>query len=105
MSKAIICGPLLCVAEYFIGFIDFNEAGFRSLLFVGIRMVLFGKMAIRFFHLIVGCTPGYTEYFIIISFISSHQLVLYVRKQGAFSFALPHSMLICFASFDVTMFH
>ena len=84
MSEAIIRGSLLRIAQHFIGFIDFNKTGFRPLLFVGIRMVLFSKTAIRFFQLIVGCTLGYTEYLIIISFISCHQLVLYRKKTGRF---------------------
>ena len=55
MPKAVIGGPLLRVAQYFIGFIDFYKTSFRSLLFVGVRMVLFSKTTIRFFQLIVGC--------------------------------------------------
>src|SRR6266704_1747117 len=60
MPIAIIGGTLLRVAQHFIGFIDFNKAGFRSLLLVGIRMILFGKTTKSLFQLVFACTARYS---------------------------------------------
>jgi len=43
MPVPIISSTFLWIAQHFIGFIDFNKAGLRSLFFIGIRVILLGK--------------------------------------------------------------
>ena len=58
MSVAIISSTLLWIAEDFISFVDFDKASLRSLLLVGIRMILFfrGEFVLLFLLL-----PGYSH--------------------------------------------
>jgi hypothetical protein len=57
---AIVGAPLLLVAQNLIGFCDFNKTGFRSLLFIGIRVILLGETTISLFYLIIRRRTRYT---------------------------------------------
>src|SRR5438034_2649772 len=72
MSIAIIGGTFLRITQYLIGLVDFNKTGFRSLLFIGIRVILLGKAAECFLYFLIACAARYPQYFIIISFASGH---------------------------------
>ena len=69
MPIAIIGGSFLRIAQHFVSFINFYKAGFRSLFFVGIRVILLGKATKCFFQFLVARVTSYSQYLIIISFV------------------------------------
>src|SRR5260370_11827820 len=81
MPIAVVGGSFLRVAQHFIGFIDFNKAGLRSLFFIGIRVILLGKTTKLLFQFLVARITRYAQYLIIITFVIGHQMVLYLPSE------------------------
>src|SRR5437588_11740855 len=88
MPIAIISSTFLRIAQHFVCFIDLNKASFRSLFFVGVRVILLGQTTKCFFQFVFARASRYTKYLIIISFVTGHQLVLYLPT-------LTGCLLIC----------
>src|SRR5581483_5183006 len=72
MPITIIGRTLLRIAQYLICLIDFDKAGFRSLLFVRIRVILLRHTTEGFLNLVIRRATRYPQHFIIISFVCGH---------------------------------
>ena len=69
MAKLVIARALLRVGEHRVGLVDLFKFGFCVLVSrIQVRVVLFGKLAVSLFQLVVAAALLHAEHFIIISF-------------------------------------
>ena len=80
MTVLVVYLAFFRIAEDSVGLVGLLEAGFSLLVArIEIRVVLLGKLAVRFFQFVIRCGAGNAENIIIISFFRH---VLSLRLQG-----------------------
>ena len=70
-AELVITGALILIGQHFIRFVEFFELFSRfGVVPVEVGVVFFGKFAVGFLDILIGCALGNAQYFVIISFVS-----------------------------------
>ena len=89
MTKAIILGALVRVAEHFIGFGGFLKFIFGGFIIrIAVRVKLHRYLPVGFLYRSFICILGYFEYFVIIAF--AHVLILVAH----YDFSMANDLVV-----------
>ena len=89
MTKAVILGALVRVAEHFLGFGGFLKFIFGGFIIrIAVRVKLHRYLPVGFFYCSFICILGYFEYFVIIAF--AHVLILVAH----YDFSMANDLVV-----------